>query len=243
MTDLLFSKDCYLREFDASVVSHSTDMLELDRTAFYYTSGGQPNDTGRIISDGREYAVLDVFKDRETGKIFHKLDRPFDPKSSPSGKLPAVHGAIDWERRYGHMRHHSALHILSRVVLEEFGNFVTSSQIYAGRARIDFDAEAMTPEKIKVIEEKTNGVISRSLPLQVLFIPREEALKIDDLIRTAVNLVPESVEIIRVIRVEGYDMQACSGTHVKNTSEIGKLKIARTESKGRLRKRIEISLE
>lgn len=241
MTELLFSKDCYLKEFDASVIYSQGNLIELDRTAFYYTSGGQPNDIGKIMCDGQEYFVLDVFKDKETGKILHKLDKNFP--SSSSGNQMAIHGSIDWERRFKHMRHHTALHVLSRVVLDVFGNFVTSSQIHADRARIDFDAGAFEPEKIRLIEGKTNEIIQRALPVSILFIPRVEALGIGDLIRTKVSLVPESVQMIRVIKVEGFDQQACGGTHVKNTSEIGKLKITKTESKGAERRRIEIALE
>ena len=215
-------------------------LVELNRTAFYYTSGGQPNDTGKIICNGSVYQVLDVYREKESGRILHKLDRPLD--AAAGGPNPQVHGVIDWERRHMHMRHHTALHILSRVVLDEFGNFVTSSQIYADRSRIDFDSPEMPPDKLKLIEEKTNAVIKRGLPVSITFISREEALKIDDLIRTKVSLVPEAVRIIRVVVVEGFDRQACGGTHVANTSEIGTLKITKTESKGRERRRIEIAL-
>ncbi|MFH0971897.1 MAG: alanyl-tRNA editing protein [Candidatus Micrarchaeota archaeon] len=248
MTELLFSKDCYLKEFDAVrvsliedspaiVIPAPTDHIQLDRTAFYYTSGGQPCDLGKIIANGQEYNVIDVFRDKATGKIFHKLDRLFD------NKIREVHGIIDWNRRYMHMRHHTALHLLSKVVLDEFGNFVTSSQIYADRARIDFDFnESISAEKISLLVQKTNAAISKNLPVSISFMPREEALGIPDLIRTAVNLVPESVKTVRIITVEGFDMQACGGTHVKNTGEIGGIKITKTESKGAARKRIEICL-
>jgi misacylated tRNA(Ala) deacylase len=240
MTELLFSKDCYLREFDASVIYCAGNLIELDKTAFYYTSGGQPNDTGKIISNGAEYAVLDVFRDKVTGKVLHKLDKKFESVNSPNPQT--IHGVIDWERRYKHMRHHSALHVLSRVVLDVFGNFVTSSQIYADRARIDFDSGAFEPEKIRLIEEKTNEIIKRYLQVSISFVPRDEALKTPDLIRTKVNLVPESVAIIRVIGINGFDRQACGGTHVRNTGEIGTLQITKTESKGAQRRRIEIAL-
>ncbi len=238
MAELLFLKDCYLNEFDARVTNAEGAIVDLDRTAFYYTSGGQPCDLGNIIADGQEYNVIDVFRNKETGNILHKLDKPFVSNSLQ------VHGMIDWNRRYLHMRHHTALHVLSKVVLDEFGNFVTGSQIYADRARIDFDfAEGITPEKIALIEQKTNEVIARNLPVSISFMQREGAMKIPDLIRTAINLVPESVKTVRIIAVEGFDMQACGGTHVKNTGEIGKIKITKTESKGAARKRMEIILQ
>jgi misacylated tRNA(Ala) deacylase len=236
MTELLFSKDSYMKEFDAAVIFSKEGLLELDRTAFYYTSGGQPCDLGRIVANGVEYAVLDTFKDKESGKILHMLDRELVSNSN------SVHGVIDWERRFFHMRYHTALHILSKVVLDEFDNFVTSSQIYSNRARIDFDANDLTIEKIATIEEKANAVISQNLPVSISFIPREEALKIADLIRTKVNLVPESVDVIRVVGILGFDSQACSGTHVKSTGEVGPLKITKTQSKGKDRRRLEISL-
>ncbi len=237
LTEFLFLKDCYLKEFDANVVFSEGNSIELDRSAFYYTSGGQPHDTGRITSEGKEYAVIEVYRDKPSGKILHKLDRPFDSSSN------VISATIDWERRYKHMRHHTALHLLSRVVLNEFGNFVTSSQLYADRARIDFDSESFPAEKIKLVEEKTNAAIQRNLPISIHFIKREDALKIEDLIRTKVNLVPESVEIIRVIEIKDFDMQACGGTHLKTTGETGKVKITKAESKGRERKRLEIILE
>ncbi len=236
MVELLFSKDSYLKEFDATVISSQGGLLELDKTAFYYTSGGQPCDLGKIIADGIEFAVLDTFKEKESGKILHMLDRPFISKTN------SIHGAIDWERRFMHMRYHTALHMLSKVVLGEFNNFVTSSQIYSTRARIDFDAENLTMEKIAIIEEKTNAMIAKNLPVSISFIPRGEALKTADLIRTKVNLVPESEQIIRVIGIEGFDQQACGGTHVKSTGEVGLLKITKSESKGKDRRRIEITL-
>ena len=234
MTEMLCSKDSYLREFDAAIVKNYGNEVVLDKTAFYYTSGGQPNDTGLLQANGTSYTVTDVYRHKETGEIRHKL------KEEMPASVLSVHGIIDWNRRYGHMRHHTALHVLSRVVLDAYEALVTGSQIYQERARMDFSLEELDEQRVKSMEEKANQAIARSFQTSVHFVPREEALKNPELIRTQVNLIPESVKVIRCVEIKGFDLQACGGTHVKNTNEIGRVKITNVESKGQGKRRVEL---
>lgn len=235
MTDLLFSTDSYLTEFDAGIVKNYGKEVVLDRTAFYYTSGGQPNDTGTLEAYGQPYEVTDVYRNKETGEIRHKL------KNEMPATTSLVKGVINWERRYGHMRHHTALHILSRVALDEWNALVTGSQIYQAKARIDFNLEPFDDARQHLLEEKANQAVQAGYETGVKFLPREEALKNPELIRTQINLVPESAKIIRCVEIKGYDFQACGGTHVKNTKEIGTLHVTGTQSKGAGRRRVEVA--
>ena len=149
MTELLYLKDHYLREFDARVANLETDSFTFDKTAFYPTGGGQPNDTGVIRWDNGESKVVDVSK--KTGNVLHKLDgqRP------PQGMM--VHGILDWDRRYVFMRYHSALHVLCGLVYHMYGGLVTGGQIYADRARMDFDLQDLSTDRIQEIEKECNN--------------------------------------------------------------------------------------
>ncbi|MBU1197075.1 alanyl-tRNA editing protein [Candidatus Micrarchaeota archaeon] len=235
MTNFLFQKDAYVKEFDARIVEREGTEVVLDQTAFYYTSGGQPHDTGTFHANGITYEIQDVYRHKPTGKIRHQLNQPI-PEEITSG-----HGKVNWERRYGHMRHHTALHMISRVALDEFQCLVTGSQVYADRGRIDFALEDLSEERLRLLEEKTNEANAKAYPVTIQFLPREEALKNPELIRTQINLVPESATIIRCVEIKGFDFQACGGTHVGNTREIGRIQITKYENKGVGKKRLELT--
>jgi len=234
MTHLLYLTDHYLKEFDARVLSVDGDIVSLDRTAFYPTGGGQPNDTGILRWSDVESRVVDVSK--KAGTVLHKL----------GGNLPAVgetvHGVIDWDRRYTFMRYHSALHVLCGLVYHMYGGLVTGGQIYQNRARMDFDLQELTPERVRDIEDACNKAIQEARPITVKFIPREEAMKQPDLIRTKINLLPQEITEVRVVDIEGLDVQADGGTHVANTREIQGIKVTKTENKGKINRRMEIVL-
>ena len=234
MTELLYLKDHYLREFDARVMKVEGDLVTLDRTVFYPTGGGQPNDTGTIKWTGGETLVLDVSK--KTGPITHKLKAPIPPQDT------AIHGVIDWERRYTFMRYHSALHVLCGLVYHMYGGLVTGGQIYPDRARMDFDLQDLNPERVKEIENACNKAIQESRPITIRFLPRDEAMKHPDLIRTKINLLPPNISEVRVVDIEGLDYQADGGTHVANTNEIRGIKVTKTENKGRINRRMEMTL-
>jgi misacylated tRNA(Ala) deacylase len=235
MTEELFLDDSYLREFDARVVKLAGREVILDRTAFYPGGGGQPPDRGTLGVGPIRASVVDAR--REGGDVVQVLDNPI-PET-----VQGLRGELDWERRFAHMRHHTALHVLSGVIWESFGAKVTGGQMRADRARMDFSFPGeWTVEVVGEIERLTNEALAEERPVKVYELPREEALKNPDLIRTQVNLVPERVRTIRIVEIEGLDTQADGGTHVANTREVGRMEITGHKSKGRENKRIEFVL-
>jgi misacylated tRNA(Ala) deacylase len=235
-TELLYASDAYVRSFDARVQEIAPDgTVILDRTAFYPTGGGQPHDLGTLTWDGGSVRVVEV---RKAGDgVSHRIE----------GDVPAigtaVHGEIDWERRYALMRHHTALHSMSGVIYQLFGATVTGGQMYPDRARMDFLLPDLSADRLKTIEDRTNTLLAEGHPVSIRFMPRDEAFQIPDLIRTKVNLIPEGIDTIRVVNIEGVDQQADGGTHVANTREVGRVRIAGSENKGKGNKRLEIVLE
>ena len=235
MTDELFLEDSYLGEFDARVIRLAGREVTLDRTAFYPGGGGQPPDTGTVGVGPVHARVVDAR--REGGGIVHVLDNPI-PET-----VRELRGELDWDRRYAHMRHHTALHVLSGVIWRGFGAKVTGGQMRADRARMDFSFPGeWTVEVVGEIERLANEALAGEHRVKVYGLPREEALKDPDLIRTQVNLVPERVRVIRIVEIEGIDTQADGGTHVANTREVGRMEITGHKSKGRQNKRIEFVL-
>jgi misacylated tRNA(Ala) deacylase len=154
----------------------------------------------------------------------------------------AVHGEIDWDRRYALMRHHTALHSMSGVIYELYGATVTGGQMYPDRARMDFLLPDLSADRLKTIEQRTNALLEEGHPVSIRFLPRADAFQIPDLIRTKVNLIPEGIAEIRVVNIEGIDQQADGGTHVANTREVGQVHITGSENKGKGNKRLEIVL-
>ncbi len=238
MTDDLYSRDAYLTTCEATVTAVNDDGVALDRTVFYARGGGQPGDTGVLRWDGGEAEVTDTSKSRETGEIIHA----FDGDAPPVGA--SVTAAIDWERRHRMMRTHTALHALSGVVFTDYGAKVTGGNMNdQGSARMDFELDSISQEFGREVEEKLNARLAEDVRVHVLELPRAEALADADLIRTKVSLIPDSVDPIRVIDIEGIDKQADGGTHVRSTGEVGRVRVVKTESKGRANKRMRIELE
>jgi len=235
LTRELFLHDAYLREFEAGVVKLEGREVVLDATAFYPGGGGQPPDKGRLGVGPVQAGVVDVR--REGGLVVHVLDRPI-PET-----VRDLRGELDWTRRFAHMRYHTALHVLSGVIWKNFGAKVTGGQMRSDRARMDFSFPGeWTADVVGEIERLTNEALAEERPVKVYELPREEALGNPDLIRTQVNLVPERVQTIRIVEIEGLDTQADGGTHVANTREVGTLEITGHKSKGRQNKRIEFVL-
>jgi misacylated tRNA(Ala) deacylase len=234
-TELLYATDAYLRVFDAHVVELTSEGgVILDRTAFYPTGGGQPHDLGVLNWDSGSARVVEV---RKTGPlVVHRIEG-----DAPAVDRP-VHGEIDWQRRYALMRHHTALHSMSGVIFELYGATVTGGQMYPDRARMDFLLPDLSQDRLTTIEERTNELLGEGHPVSIRFLPRTEAFEIPDLIRTKVNLIPEGIDVIRVVNIEGIDQQADGGTHVANTREVGRVHIAGSENKGKGNKRLEIVL-
>jgi misacylated tRNA(Ala) deacylase len=228
LTELLYLRDAYLAEFDATVTAVDGPRVALDQTAFYATGGGQPHDTG--VLDGA--AVVDVRK--EGDDVWHTLE----------GAVPdvgaRVHGVVDWDRRHQLMRTHSAMHVLCGVIWNEYGTAVTGGNMEPLEARMDFAFDPLPEGFAARITELVNAEIAADRPIEVSFLPRDTAVEDEDLIRTAVNLIPESVREIRVVDIVGLDKQADGGTHVHSTGEIGHFEVVKTESKGKGNKRLRI---
>jgi misacylated tRNA(Ala) deacylase len=230
MTELLYLRDAYLREFDATVTAVDTEggRVALDRTAFYPTGGGQPHDTGTL-------AGVPVTAVRKEGDlVWHTLDGELPPLGA------TVRGAVDWDRRHRLMRTHSAMHVLCGVIWNEWGKAVTGGNMEPLEARMDFEFDPLPDGFAARVQDLVNEEIANDRPIQIEFLPRGTALEDADLIRTKVNLIPESVTEIRVVDIVGLDKQADGGTHVHATGEIGRFEVVKTESKGKGNKRLRI---
>jgi misacylated tRNA(Ala) deacylase len=239
MNGELFLTDAYLKEFEARVIGHAGREITLDRTAFYPGGGGQPPDRGILGIGPVRASVVDMRrgKGEASAEIVHVLDNPIPDT------VRELEGELDWERRYAHMRHHTALHVLSGVIWKNFGARVTGGQMRADRARMDFSFPGeWTAGVVGEIERLTNEALAGERPVKVYELPREEALKDPDLIRTQVNLVPQRVRMIRIVEIERIDTQADGGTHVANTREVGRVEITNHKSKGHQNKRVEFVL-
>jgi misacylated tRNA(Ala) deacylase len=235
MTVELFLKDAYLQRFEARIVGLSGREAILDSTVFYPGGGGQPADKGTLGIGPVRASVVDAR--REGDGIVHVLD------TAIPDTIRQLNGELDWKRRYAHMRYHTALHVLSGIIWKAFDAKVTGGQMRPDRARMDFSFPGeWTADVVGEIERLTNEALEEERSVRVYELPREEALKNPDLIRTQVNLVPERVRTVRIVEIEGVDTQADGGTHVANTREVGELEITGHKSKGRQNKRVEFVL-
>ncbi len=236
MTELLYNFNSYIKEFEAKVIESSNNEIILDQTAFYPGGGGQPCDIGKISSDGFNIDIVKVFS--KDNVVIHSTESNILP---PAGTM--IKGAINWERRYKLMRTHTAAHILCGVIFRDYGASVTGGNMQPLSARMDFELSNITADFVQNVEILINKEVLASHNIQIGSLSRNEALKIPSLIRTKVNLIPTSVTQIRTIDIVGLDLQADGGTHVNNTSEVGNIKVVGHESKGKINKRIRISLE
>lgn len=236
MTELLYQTDSYLREFRATVTGATEDGgVVMDGTAFFPGGGGQPCDVGQLTVRGHTWPV---HRTRKKGAdVVHYV----------AGEPPAVGsqvtGRLDWERRYRLMRTHTAMHILCGVIWRDYGASVTGGSMEPLKGRMDFEFETMRGELIREIEESINAEVANARPVITEILPRGIAFEIPDLIRTKVNLLPESVRQVRTVEIKGLDLQADGGTHVANTSEVGRIRITDYKSKGRINKRIYVELD
>jgi len=235
--------DAYAREVEARVVAvedAEAPLVILDSTVFYPGGGGQPSDQGTLLraADGRTWMVRAARK--SAAEIVHELE-------PDGGDPPAVGDLVrvdlDWARRLALMRTHTALHALCGVVWRDYGALVTGGNMEPGAGRMDFEFERMSGDLVDAIEAAVNAELAVARPVRVNVLPRAEAFAIPDLIRTKVNLLPEGISEIRTIEIVGLDLQADGGTHVANTTEVGRIRVTGYESKGRINKRIRIALD
>ena len=238
MTELLYQTDSYLKEFDATVVVVDAEVrsIVLNQSAFYPGGGGQPCDVGRVLVNGIDYPVTKVKK--QGPDVLHFLGGEIT--------LPEVgaqaHGEINWEQRYLLMRTHTALHVLCGTVFRDYEALVTGGNMEPGKGRMDFEFERLQGELVGEIEAAVNKEAQAGREVRVQILPREVAFQIPDLIRTKINLLPEGITEVRTVEIVGLDLQADGGTHVKNTSEVGTIKIVDYKSKGAINKRIYIEV-
>lgn len=235
-TDRLDLADSTIREWSATVLAADPELgVVLDRSAFYPGGGGQPPDHGVLLWGGVQTRILDA---RRQDEIWLVPD-PADPLPPPG---TTVTGAIEDDRRTALMRTHSALHLLSGVVFRDFGALVTGSNMDPLSGRLDFNLENV-PEGFKdAIEAACAVEVDADRVISAYELPRAEALAIPDVIRTASNLLPPTIEIVRIVDIAGLDVQADGGTHVASTSSIGQLRVVKVESKGKGFRRIRITL-
>jgi len=239
MTELLYHTDAYLQEFDASVTAVFPEdrTVVLDRTAFYAGGGGQPCDFGSLNVNGVMYVVDKVKKQGDDVLHFLGGASPLPATGSAS------HGTLDWVRRHKLMRTHTALHLLCGTVFRDYGALVTGGDMESLKGRMDFEFATMRGDLVREIELAVNKEVAEAREIRVNILPREEAFQIPDLIRTKINLLPEGISQIRTVEIVGLDLQADGGTHVRNTNEVGKIRVVDYKSKGAINKRIYIEIE
>ena len=235
MTEPLYHHDSYIKEFQAQVVETLDKGVILDRSAFYPGGGGQPSDTGVLRTADGEYRVTRI--SRKDGKEIHEIE------GNPPPAGAQVTGEVDWDRRYKLMRTHTALHILCGVIWRDYGAQVTGGDMQPLRARMDFELENMSVDFAREVEEKINAEVAASRPVTTQNLPRDEAMRIPDLIRTKINLLPPAIKQVRIVDINGLDIQADGGTHVASTNQVGRIHVVGHESKGRINKRLRIEVE
>ncbi|RLF36433.1 MAG: alanyl-tRNA editing protein [Thermoplasmata archaeon] len=238
MTKILYMDDIegnYIQEFDAIVIKSKKDYVAFDQTAFYPVGGGQPADTGFIKWSGNKVAVKDVIKKGDTVKHVVGDEKP------PVGTR--IHGVIDWERRYSHMKMHTAQHIISGIVFDEFHARTVGNQIHADYSRVDFYPVRFTDEDLVFIKNKFNEVVGKKLPVRIYEEERSVLERRVDQQRAHLDLLPKFITRLRIVEIEGFDICPCAGTHVRNTSEIPRIDKIKREIKGRDKDRIVYSLQ
>ena len=230
MTETLYMKDSYLKNWDAKVVSVKDDKyIVLDKTAFYPKGGGQPWDEGYIIKDGEKFKV--VYVGKFSGEISHEVEKPGLKEGDQ------VSCEIDWERRYTYMRYHTACHLVSNLLFRRANAKITGNQIELDKARMDFSMEDYSPEKLHTYVNEANEIIQKNLPITIGYMSREEVLQKPELARLAIGL-PKNIKEFRIIKIGDIDEQVDGGTHIKSLKEIGKIEILKTVNKGKNNRRL-----
>ena len=240
MTETPYLAETTRRTFTATVERRLDDRVVLDRTYFYPDGGGQPADHGTLVTDGRPFDVVDVQK-KDT--IYHHLD------TDPGDALAAgttVEGELDWDRRHAHMRYHTAQHLLSAVLLDEFDARTTGNQLYADSARIDVAHDRFSESDLDDVQTLMNDLVDRDLPVRWYEMDRDRAEAELDTDRTRIDLLPDSIRELRIVEVGSedgpLDRTACAGTHVASTGEVGEVRVRGRETKGSDEERVRFEL-
>jgi misacylated tRNA(Ala) deacylase len=232
--DLLFRQDAYLQDCTATVTAADDTGIRLDRTVFYPTGGGQPGDTGALIlADGSSITIIDTLKGETPDAVRHI--------PAPDSVLPAV-GAqvtarIDWARRHRLMRMHTCLHLVCALIKGD----VTGGQVSDGKGRLDFNLPENTLDKDQLTAE-LNALIAANHVVQSRWISDDELAATPELVRTMSVKPPSGQGKVRLLEIVGVDLQPCGGTHVARTAEIGRVEITKIENKGKMNRRVNITL-
>ncbi len=235
-TERLDLLDSTLREWQATVLDVDDNGIVLDRSAFYPGGGGQPPDHGVLLWSGVQTAIVGARRGDDIRLIPADGD-PIPPPGTP------VRGALEDERRTALMRTHSGLHLLSGVVFRDFGALVTGSNMDPLTGRLDFNLEEVPPGFKDAVEDACNVEVTADRAIEAYELSRAEAFEIPDIIRTATNLLPAEIEIVRIVDIKGLDVQADGGTHVASTQQIGAIRVLKVENKGKGFRRIRVALE
>jgi len=227
-TERLFLEDPYLREFDAQVTSSLDGWLQLSRTAFHPGGGGQPFDQGWISSSGTSHPVTGMREDGE--QLWHQLGVHLEAGQT-------VHGRLDWPRRLALMRHHCLLHVVNALAFQRFGGLVTGAEIGPERSRVDLSVAAFTRDDLPALEAAVNEVIRRGLRVWASVVPEATLETRPELVRTLKVRPPVVNGGVRIVELEGFDAQACGGTHVHSTAEIGEARVVKFDNRGKNNKR------
>jgi misacylated tRNA(Ala) deacylase len=235
MQEAKYLLDCYTHSFDAHVVSvKDGKFVVLDSTYFYPNGGGQPYDTGKMVSGGEEFPV--VFVGKFDGVVSHEVAKP----GLKAGDR--VHCAIDWERRYKHMRMHTAAHILSNVIEKSAGALITGNQLGLEQSRIDFSLDNFDRGKMMEYAESANKIIREAHKINLYLLPREEAEVRVKKLTTLAKGFSDEIKEVRLVEIEGFVTEACGGTHLKNTGEVKGLRIVKIDNKGAKNRRVYFEL-
>ena len=226
---MLFIEDPYLKEFDAKILNINLNQITLDQTAFYARSGGQPGDVGQLTINGNTINIIDTIKDQENN-IIHIAENNIELAIGEK-----IQGTINWNKRYKHMRMHSALHLLCSVIPLD----VTGGQIGYDKSRLDFNAQDYKIEK-EEIEYKINSLVKEDHEISYQWITNYDLEQQPELVRTMSVKPPKINGKIRLVKIGNVDLQPCGGTHVKSTAEIGKIKIGKIENKGKMNRRVNL---
>lgn len=232
-TELLYMEDCYLKEFEADVISVNGNRVLLNRTAFYPMGGGLPSDTGKLMKGSDAFEVIEVRK--EGGYVWHSL------REQGLREGDHVRGILDWERRYRVMRMHTALHALIAIMNMKYGVLVTGNNVGYERSRVDVNLERPDRELVEEAISETNELLAEGRPVKIYYLESEEAMKIPGIVKLAKALPPD-IERLRIVEIEGIDTQADGGPHVSNTREVGQIVFLGMENKGKNNRRIHFTL-
>ena len=226
---MLFIEDSYIKEFNAKILNINLNQIILDQTAFYARSGGQPGDTGQLNINGNTINIIDTIKDQKNC-IIHITENNIELTLGEK-----VRGNINWDKRYKHMRMHSALHLLCSVIPLD----VTGGQIGYDKSRLDFNAQDYKIDK-EEIEHKINNLVKEDHEISYQWITNNELEQQPELVRTMSVQPPKIKGKIRLVKIGNIDLQPCGGTHVKSSSEIGEIKIGKIENKGKMNRRVNL---